>query len=274
MVNQKKAASVILAAGRGSRMKGYEGNKTLLPLIPKAASFDGSHPMLIEVIQNLPSGHKALVVNYKKSDVIAQTFSMGLTYCEQPITNGTGGALIAAEKFIEKTDEDKIIVTMGDTPLVRKPTYEILIHELDSRDMVVAGFKPANKGQYGALEIDNDRVQRITEWKYWKDYPQEQQKRLTIFNSGIYAFHKQSLLSSIELLKENPHKVEKERDGQKVIIEEFFITDILEFMIARDLNPGYIVIEDETEVMGVDTPEALAKAQKIYLSRLKSSPMV
>jgi len=29
-----KTASLILAAGRGTRMTGYEGNKTLLPLIP------------------------------------------------------------------------------------------------------------------------------------------------------------------------------------------------------------------------------------------------
>lgn len=249
-------------------MKGYKGNKTLLPLVADTNLFEGSHPMLIEVIHNLPPGPKAIVVNYKKEDVIALTASFHPVYCEQPVTNGTGGALIAAESFIEKTEEDKIIITMGDVPLMKKSTYEMLLHELNRTDMAVAGFKPKDKAQYGALEIAYNKVNKITEWKYWKDYPFQEQEKLKIFNSGIYAFHKRSLLSFIGLLKENPHRVEKKRSGQKVMIEEFFITDIVEFMVARDLKPGYIVIEDETEVMGVDTPEALKKAQEIFASSL------
>ena len=262
-----KAASVIFAAGRGSRMKGYEGNKTLLPLIAGDESFKGSRPMLIEVLSNLPSGSKAIVVNYKKEDVIAQTASFNPVYCEQPVTNGTGGALIAAESFIKKIVEDKVIITMGDVPLIRKSTYEMLLYELRKSDMVVAAFAPHDKGKYGALEIGNGIVQKITEWKYWKDYPQQVQERLTLFNTGIYAFYKESLLSSIDLLKKNPHIVEKERDGKKVHIEEFFITDIVEFMVARNVHPGYVAIKDETEVMGIDTPEALKRAQEIYSTR-------
>ena len=40
-----ETASVILAAGRGSRMKEFEGNKTLLPLIPEKTAFEGGFPI-------------------------------------------------------------------------------------------------------------------------------------------------------------------------------------------------------------------------------------
>ena len=39
-------ASIIMAAGRGSRMTGYAGNKTLLPLLSGNSAFAGSHLIL------------------------------------------------------------------------------------------------------------------------------------------------------------------------------------------------------------------------------------
>ena len=44
-------ASIIMAAGRGSRMKGYAGNKTLLPLVPAEFPFTGrkQDPYLPEI---------------------------------------------------------------------------------------------------------------------------------------------------------------------------------------------------------------------------------
>ena len=104
--------SVIFAAGKGSRMKGFEGNKTLLPLVPGPSPFEGTHPILLQVLNSLPPGPKALVVNYMKKDVIAATRSLNLTYCEQPILNGTGGALMAAREFLEnqhKRDSDILL---------------------------------------------------------------------------------------------------------------------------------------------------------------------
>ena len=43
-------ASIIMAAGRGSRMQGYAGNKTLLPLWPGRTVFEGHHPILLHLM--------------------------------------------------------------------------------------------------------------------------------------------------------------------------------------------------------------------------------
>ncbi|MFC1891484.1 MobA-like NTP transferase domain containing protein, partial [Thermodesulfobacteriota bacterium] len=60
MTKDPTTVSIIFAAGRGSRMKEYDGNKTLLPLIPDESPYKGTCPILVEIIKNLPPGPKAL----------------------------------------------------------------------------------------------------------------------------------------------------------------------------------------------------------------------
>lgn len=262
--DNQQTASLILAAGRGSRMTGFEGSKTLLPLVPTGSSFEGDQPILLHILNRLPPGPKAAVVSHKKEDVIRITRSLGLSYCEQPLLNGTGGALIAARGFLENLDCDRLIVTMGDVPLVRRTTYLKLVDGLKDHTLMILGFHPLDKKQYGVLEMDEMDVKRIIEWKYWKGYPQERQRQLQICNSGIYAAGRMDLLHYLGILEENPHTVRKERDGKMVEIEEFFITDLVELMVADGLKAGCVVVEDENEVMGVDDLPSLIKAQEIF----------
>ena len=264
MGQEKVTASVIFAAGKGSRMKGTEANKTLLPLRPGTSLFEGERPILLEILENLPSGPKAMVVNYKKEEVIKNTRSLNLHYYVQPVLNGTGGALIAAKAFIQEHDFDQLIITYGDIPLVKSITYRRLLGTLDKNDFSVLGFKPEDKKQYGVLEIENDRVKKITDSKYWQNYPTAIQKKLSICNAGIYATKKEILQKYLPILEQHPHKILKERKGKMVEIEEYFLTDLIEWMDQDGLNVGYTLAENEYEVMGVDDPTRLEKAQQIY----------
>jgi len=249
-------------------MKGYNGNKTLLPLIPISSPFQGDLPILCHVLKTLPPGPKAIVVHHKKEDVIAATRAFRVTYCEQEITNGTGGAILAARSFLERVAHDKVLITMGDVPLVRRETYIRLLKGLKENDLVVLGFKPSNRAEYGAIELNKDRPVRIIERKYWKESPSERKRCLTLFNAGIYAFRREALITFMEKLKSQPHQVLKERDGKVVTIEEFFITDLVELIYKAGLVTGYVMAEDEAEVVGVDTPESLKKVQEVYRSRV------
>jgi bifunctional UDP-N-acetylglucosamine pyrophosphorylase/glucosamine-1-phosphate N-acetyltransferase len=264
LVTLMTVASIVLAAGRGSRMKGYEGNKTLLPLIPGEPFFTGKSPMLIHILQSLPEGPKALVVHHKKEEVRAATRSFRVTYCEQPELNGTGGAVLAAKNFIQDEASESFIITMGDVPLVKPSTYSHLVAQLPSTPFVVLGFRPSDKKQYGVLELDGHEVARIVEWKYWKTYSKERRDQLTICNSGIYAARTKDFLPYLSRLEESPHKVHKEREGQVVEFQEFFITDIVEFMHRDGLKVGYVVAENEDEIMGVDDLPSLEKAQRLF----------
>ncbi len=262
-------AAIIMAAGRGSRMKDYAGNKTLLPLVPGKSIFEGRRPLLLHLMENLPAGPKALIVHHCKADVMRATGHLDVSYCEQPRLNGTGGAILAARDFIAAQACPRLIITMGDVPFVRKETYARLIQSLDHNDIVVLGFCPADKKQYGVLEIEAQKVRKITEWKDWKDYPAEAQNALTICNSGIYAVTREALNTYLPILASRPQIVHKEVNGQMTAIEEFFITDLIEYMVQDGKSVGCHVASDEIETMGIDDADALAKAQAIYAARVQ-----
>jgi bifunctional UDP-N-acetylglucosamine pyrophosphorylase / glucosamine-1-phosphate N-acetyltransferase len=259
-----KTASLILAAGRGSRMKGYGGNKTLLPLIPGKSPYEGTRPILLHMIDNLPPGPKAVVVHHRKEEVIEATRNLGITPCEQEVLNGTGGALFAARGFLEAEKEDNLIITMGDVPLVKRETYEAMVRGLKDDDFVVLGFRPDSKKRYGLLETDGRRVKRIVEWKYWQGYSTERMSSFEVCNSGIYAARVEPLLSFLPVLQSTPHAVRKEIAGKETEFQEFFLTDLIELMDKGGLRVGYLTAQDEREVMGVDDLEALRTVQEIF----------
>jgi bifunctional UDP-N-acetylglucosamine pyrophosphorylase/glucosamine-1-phosphate N-acetyltransferase len=259
-----RVASIIMAAGRGSRMQGYDGNKTLLPLVPGSSVFNGRHSILMHLMENLPLGPRCLIVNHCKEQVMDTTQATGAVYCEQPVLNGTGGAILAAGDFVAAQHAPYVIITMGDVPFVQKTTYETLVDGLGVHDLMILGFSPTDKKQYGVLEIEKGQVRKITEWKYWKDYSTQRKDMLTICNSGIYAVRKTALAHYLPILASRPQIVQKEVNGRMTDIEEFFFTDLIEFMVQDGKRVGFHVVDDEFETMGIDDVAALEKAQAIF----------
>lgn len=266
-------ASIIFAAGRGTRMKGYAGNKALLPLIPGKSRYEGSRPLILEVLDSLPAGPRGIVVNHHADEVRRVTEGRGITFIFQPVMNGTGGALLAARSFLESADADSVIITMGDVPLIRPATYNRLLDLLGRCDLALLGFEPKDRAQYGMIEMEGGRITGIVEWKYWKDFPQDRQ-RLRYCNAGVYAAGKTALLGYMDRMKERPHEVRKKQNGQWLTIKEYFLTDLAEMMNEDGLLVRMASAAEE-EVAGVDTPESLEVVQKIYEkiihSRLQSA---
>ncbi len=261
-------ASVVFAAGKGSRMVGFDGNKTLLPLIPGASSlYQGDRPMLMEVLGNLTPGPRGVVVNHRAEDVRRIVGEENAVFLHQPVTNGTGGALLAAKPFLESASTEMVVITMGDVPLIRPESYMRLIESLNAATLALLAFEPADKAQYGLLELNGERrVRRIVEWKYWKDYAAERQAGLRYCNAGVYAARRLPLLHYMNVLAGMPHHVEKRRGDRLVTIEEFFITDLVELMSGDGLSVAFTCVPEE-EVAGVDAPESLRRAQERYALR-------
>ncbi len=262
----RSTASIVFAAGKGSRMTGYTGNKTLLPLVPSKNLYEGRHPLLLEVLRNLPDGPKGIVVNHCADEVRKATQHLGVTYCPQPLTNGTGGALLAARDFLDSIDSDRVLITMGDVPLIRKTTYQQLVARLETSPMALLAFAPHDRAQYGMLETAGDRLLRIVEWKYWKDYPPEKQNQLKYCNAGVYAVQRPLLLRYLDALEASPHIVSKQRGDEWVEIQEYFLTDLIEIMSRDGIAVGMAIV-DEGEVTGVDTPASLQQVQAEYAKR-------
>jgi len=256
-------ASLVFAAGKGTRMKGYFGNKTLLPLIPAQSPYQGARPLIREVLDNLPAGPKGIVVNYQAEQVRRVTEAQGISVVYQPVTNGTGGALLAARSFLNSADADRVIITMGDVPLIRSATYCRLLDLLERFELTLLAFECKDRGQYGMIEMEGEQVTGIVEWKYWKDFPLERQSRLRYCNAGVYAAGKTTLLSYMDRMQKRPHDVRKQQNGQWITIKEYFLTDLAEMMNEDGLLVGMTPAPEE-EVVGVDTLESLEAAQKLY----------
>lgn len=264
MSGDPTTSSIVFAAGKGSRMKGYEGNKTLLPLVPRESLFRGDRPLLLHILDQLPPGPKAVVVHHRREEVLRATEDRGIAYCDQPVTNGTGGALLAARPFLETAESRNVIVTMGDVPLVRRETYDALLARLARHPFVVLGFEPDDRKRYGLLDTSGPVVRRIIEWTYWRRLPEADRKRLRICNAGIYAARREPLLDYLDRLEQRPHRVTKEHDGRRVEIREYFITDLVELMARDGLQTGYALARDETEVTGIDDPASLRTVQRLF----------
>ncbi len=256
-------ASIIFAAGRGTRMAGYCANKTLLPLIPGESPFDGSRPLIREVLDNLPAGPRGIVVNYLQEEVRRATQAPGISYIPQPVINGTGGALLAAHSFLDSTHADRIIITMGDVPLIRSATYGRLLDLLDRYELALLGFECKDRAHYGMIETDGDRVRGVVEWKYWKDFSPERLSGLRYCNAGVYAARRMTLLRYMDRMAERPHEVRKLCNGDWLTIKEYFLTDLAEMMNCDGL-PVAMTPTSEEEAMGVDSPESLMIVQKLY----------
>ena len=51
------------------------------------------------------------------------------------------------------------------------------------------------------------------------------------------------------------------------VVEEYFITDLVELLNNDGLKVGFTLAEQEHEVMGIDTHEDLVAAQGIFAKR-------
>ena len=263
MDKMSSVASLVFAAGRGTRMKGYSGNKTLLPLIPAKSCYQGARPLIREVLDNLPAGPKGIVVNYQAEEVRRVTKGQGISFVYQPVTNGTGGALLAARSFLNSADADRVIITMGDVPLIRPATYYGLLDLLGRCELALLAFECKDRGQYGMIDMEGEQVTRIVEWKYWKDFPLEMQSSLRYCNAGVYAARKTTLLKYLDRMEKRPHDVRKQQNGEWFTLREYFLTDLAEMMNEDGLLVGMTPAPEE-EVAGVDTPESLEAVQKLY----------
>lgn len=265
-------ASIVLAAGRGTRMKGFSHNKTLLPLLPERNQYEGSRPFIIEILSQLPKGPVAVVVHHDANAVKETIAQWKVTYIYQHELNGTGGAILAAQEFLQSCSTDYVIVTMGDVPLVRTQTYEALIRNLEETKHhgVLIAFTPEDTKQYGRLVVEGNKVRRIIEWQYCKNSDQVERQGITLCNAGIYAFRRPALLHCCKDLISRPHQVEKQINGHINQFLEYFLTDIVEIMNEHGYAISFITVS-EWEVTGVDTPETLQKVQQLFAQSIAST---
>ena len=109
--------SVILAAGKGTRMKS-EQSKVLhkvngVPMIRR----------VVTVLENIGNKKNVFILGNKKEDVLAEMGDVDFVTQEEQL--GTGHAILIAKDKIKEYGED-VLITYGDTPLLKEETLKKL----------------------------------------------------------------------------------------------------------------------------------------------------
>jgi bifunctional UDP-N-acetylglucosamine pyrophosphorylase/glucosamine-1-phosphate N-acetyltransferase len=245
-------AAIVLAAGKGKRMQSS---------LPKPLHNLAGRPMISHVLAGLASiapARTVVVVAPEQADEIARA-APGAILARQERQRGTGDAVKAAARAMAGFSGD-ILVLFADTPLIRPETLEAMLAIRRSDDdpaVVVLGFRPADTARYGRLVTDADgSLLRIVEHA---DADAEL-RRTALCNGGAMAFDGGVLFDLLAGLRDDNAQ------------GEFLLTDVV--ALARSRGRAVRVVEaGADEVMGIDTREALAKAEAVIQRRLRSQAM-
>ncbi len=238
-MSQPPLAIVILAAGKGTRMKS-DLHKVLHPLAGK--------PMLIHLIDTaeaLAPERTVVVVGAGREQVEAAVTPRGAAIAHQAEQLGTGHAVAQAETALAGFEGD-VLILYGDVPLVQAATMQRMLdrlHGADAPAAVVLGFRPADAAAYGRIitEPGSDRIATMVEFK--DATPAERAE--TLCNSGLMAVSSRDLFALLA------------RVGNDNAAGEYYLPDIV--MLARADGRVTAVIEtSEGEVAGVNSRAELA----------------
>lgn len=234
-----KIAAVVLAAGKGSRMKSD---------LPKAMMPVAGKPMIRHILGTLDSMNvdKIVVVTSPDGQMVRDEIAPH-AWCIQDQQLGTGHAVACAKEALKGFD-GKVLVVYCDHPIITAETFNRALKKLDDGfSVVVLGFTPEDALRYGRLKMNGDILEKIVEYKD----ATEEEKAIKLCNSGVMAFDGKvlfDLLSKIE---------NKNASG------EFYLTDTVEIARKEGLKCSAIETSAE-EVAGANTQEELAQLE-VYL---------
>lgn len=235
---KKEAVAVVLAAGKGTRMK-TELPKVAVPLNGK--------PLLNHVIDHLKEAginDIVIVVGYKKEEVQALCAGIpGIRFAEQKEQLGTAHAVLSAEEFV-KSHKGPILVACGDVPMITGDTFGSLVstHVQNGFSATLLSAKVDVPTGYGRIVRNSSgEVTAIVEEK---DADAEQ-KKINEINTGTYVF-------SSEILFESLRKI-----GNSNAQGEYYLPDLVELYKKEGKKLGAVILKNSGESQGVNSPADL-----------------
>jgi UDP-N-acetylglucosamine diphosphorylase/glucosamine-1-phosphate N-acetyltransferase len=245
MYNHKSLSTIILAAGKGTRMQTDQAKVLHLlcgePLLAYSLRLAGTI-----------RSDKIIVIVGHQAEMVRRAFpTPGLIFVEQRPQLGTGHAVLQArEQFAGYAG--MILILCGDVPCLKVTTVASLIdrHCREQAAVTVMTTVLDNPGSYGRVITDGDSdVLRIVEARD----ATEQEKEVREINTGIYCADSRFLFEAVAQIKND--------NSQK----EYYLTDIIEIACKAGCRVRSFIAADPFEVMGVNTPDDLEKARD-YLS--------
>jgi len=244
--NFKKAKAVILAAGKGTRMKSDKSkvlheifNKPLLGYVIDAAQNSGVIDFSYVIV-----GHQAEAV----SEFCKKTYPETTATRLQMPQLGTGHAISFVVDDLKDFDGE-VVILCGDTPLIKAETLQKFVktHRESKSALTVMSAIFENPANYGRIIRDENGLKAIVEEK---DATPEQ-KAVKEINAGIYCVNWKEIYPAFSELTNNNAQ------------GEYYITDMVKWAVAKGLKVDSFVLENNNEIFGINSKVHLAEATKI-----------
>ena len=228
--------SIILAAGKGTRMKSETPkvlheifNKSLLGYVIEAVNNTGLADENFVIV-----GHQAERVE----EYIKKNYQNARTILQSPQL-GTGHAASMALPYLKDFDGE-VVILCGDTPLITSETIKEFVenHRSQKSDITVMSAVFDNPTNYGRIIRKADgKVDCIVEEK---DATPEQ-KTVKEINAGIYCINWAKVKQAFSELKTNNAQ------------GEYYLTDIIKWGNENGLAVDAYILKDNEEIFGINS---------------------
>lgn len=245
-----KINAVILAAGKGTRMKS-ETPKVLHKIFDKTLL-----GYVIDAVNKTNLVDKSFViVGHQAEDVekfVKDNYDNASTVLQMPQL-GTGDAVSKVCPYLEDFDGE-ILILCGDTPLISEKTLKDFIdfHKSKNSDLTVMSAIFENPTNYGRIVRDGEKLAAIVEEKD----ASPAQKKIREVNAGIYCLNWQKVKPAFSQLTSNNAQ------------GEYYLTDIISWGGKCGLNINAYVLEDNEEIFGINSKAHLAEATKMLNQKI------
>ena len=239
-----KIASVVLAAGMGTRMKSRLP-KMMHPLLGKPIV---AHALsAVMGASDLPPvvvlGHGSdLVRNY-----ISEEFGGKVQFALQAEQLGTGHAVMSAEGLLAGKSE-LVLVTFADMPLIRKETISALVKFHQDNDSVLTMTSVVGDVPRGFGRVLRDADRKLIGIVEEADANPEQLK-VNEYNVSVWCFQADWLWKNLKKIKTSPKG-------------EYYLTDLVGMALEQGEKADALILDDQNEGLGINTRVDLADCER------------
>lgn len=242
-MNLTHTAAIVLAAGRGTRMKAKTKNKVAFSLHGK--------PMVAHTVDHLLEAGVAqivAVVGFAAESVIA-ALGDRVEYATQSEQLGTGDALKSAIPNLNSSIQTVLTVYGDDSAFYPVSLYSEMVNELESKNcdllfLTIHKDDPTGLGRIVRNELGE--VERIVEEKN----ATEKEKEIQEINTGFYCFKRDFLEKYIGDIQKNP------------LTGEYYATDMVEIALRNGKKVCAYFRPDSSIWHGVNNRSDYSRAQK------------
>lgn len=243
-------SAVILAAGKGSRMKSAT---------PKIVHNLCGRPMISYSLQNLRRsrvGEIIVVVSFKKNIVAKSVCGSAKIAVQKNPKGGTANATLTAIPFLSARSKYVMVLYGDDTAFYTPQTLRRVLEKHVKSGSVLTFITLMKDNPQGLGRIIRDKRGNLVGIVEEKDATPAQRKIKEV-NDGLYVFNK-------DWLKDNLRNISKSS-----VTGEYYIVDLIKMGISQGKKVTPLMLPDSDEWQGVNTPEELIVATKKMEKKLR-----